>query len=89
MENRFIDAEDNPTEFLVDAQIPIINEMFTIAGEEGINEMWCDEQHPLTQAVRILHKAKVQVKYGCVESEGDQVAFRRVDFDTQKGPKWR
>ena len=71
MENRFIDAENNPAEFLVDAQVPIINEMFSLVGEEGINEMWCNEQHPLTQAVRILFKAQVQVKYGfCSEDEG-------------------
>jgi hypothetical protein len=60
MVNRFIDAEDNPVEFLLDAQIPIINEMFSIAGEAGFNQLWCDERHPLTQAVRILHKCAHQ-----------------------------
>lgn len=72
MENRFINAENNPVDFLVDAQIPIINEMFSIGGEEGINQIWSDERHPLTQAIRILFKARVQIKYGCFESEGEQ-----------------
>ena len=71
MVNRFIDAENNPVEFLWDAMTPIINEMFSLVGTEGIDQLWCDEQHPLTQAVRILLKAKVQVEYGfCSEDEG-------------------
>jgi len=71
MENRFIDGENNPAEFLIDAMTPIVNEMFSIAGEKGFNQLWCDEGHPLTQAVRILHKAQVQVKYGFYsEDEG-------------------
>ena len=63
MENRFINAENNPVEFLVDAQIPIINEMFSIGGAEGFNQIWCDEKHPLTQAIRILFKAQVDLKH--------------------------
>ena len=74
MENRFINAENNPAEFLDDALIPIINDMFSIGGEEGINQIWCDEQHPLTQALRILFKAQVQVKYGCLEGEHGRTA---------------
>jgi hypothetical protein len=71
MKNRFINAENNPADFLVDAMTPIINEMFSIVGEEGFNELWCDEQHPLTQAIRILLKARVEIKYGfCSEDEG-------------------
>jgi hypothetical protein len=66
MENRFINAENNPVEFLVDAQIPIINEMFSIGGAEGFNQIWSDEQHPLTQAIRILFKAQVQIQHGVV-----------------------
>jgi len=60
MENRFINAEDNPRDFLIDAMIPIINEMFSIAGNE-IDKIWTDERHPLTQAVRILLKARAQI----------------------------